>query len=155
MLDANDHVLDYVDAYLHDLLTAQDAGTLEKHCAGCKICQAAMVEARRRFEALQTLPVVEAPEALIRAAQSKIDRYRRRRLTPARVGWLAAAVVLVMFAGLHVYYFTLSASSYDLRILGQSELVAQSGASLRVLLVDHDSGRPVEGAPVEIDLADR
>ena len=109
MLDPNDHVLDYVDAYLHDLLTAADAATLEQHSAGCKICQVAMEEARRRWEAMQTLPVVEAPESLIRAAQAKIDRYRRRRLTPARVGWSAAAVLLVMFAALHVYYFTLVA----------------------------------------------
>ena len=155
MLDPNDHVLDYVDAYLHDLLTAVDAETLEKHCAACKICQVAMVEARRRLEALQTLPVVEAPESLIRAAQSKIDRYRRRRWTPVRVGLLAAAVFFIMFAGLHVYYLTLSASFYDLRILGQSEWLAESGASLRVLLVNHDSGQPIEGVPVEIDLADR
>ena len=33
--------------------------------------------------------------------------------------------------------------------------MAQSGASLRVLLVDHQSGRPVAGTPVEIELADR
>ena len=39
MLDLNDHVLEYVDAYLHDLLSAEDARLLEKHCAGCKICQ--------------------------------------------------------------------------------------------------------------------
>ncbi len=155
MLDPNDHVLDYVDAYLHELLSREDARTLEKHCTTCRICQAAMEEARRRFEALQALPAVEAPESLIRAAESKIDRYRRRRVTPARVGWLAAAVFLIALGGLHVYYLTLSASPYDLKLLGQSELVAESGASLRVLLVNHDSGQPVEGVPVQIDLADR
>ncbi|MHB9045266.1 MAG: MG2 domain-containing protein [Pirellulales bacterium] len=155
MLDPSDHVLDYVDAYLHELLTAKDARTVQSHCAECKICQVAMEEARRRFEALRQVPAIEAPESLIRAAQSRIDRYRPRRLTPARLGWLAAAVFLVAFAGVHVYYFTLSPSPYDLRILGQSELVAQSPASLRVLLVDHASNEPLEGVPVEISLADR
>ena len=155
MLDPNDHVLEQVNAYLHDLLTAEDGRTLEKHCVACKICQVAIVEARRRFEALQAVPVVEAPESLIRAIESGIRHYRRRRLTPVRLGWLAAAVFLVMFAGLHVYYFTLFASSYDLRILGQSALTADSPASLRVMLVNHGSGQPIEGVPVEIDLADR
>ncbi len=155
MLNPHNHVLEYVDAYLHDLLPAADAKALEKHCATCKICQVALQEARRRFDALQSLPVVEASESLIRATQSKIDRYRLRRLTPARVGWLAAAAALIMVAGLHVYYQSLTASSFDLRILGQSELIAQSGASLRVLLVDHGSGQPLACVPVEIDLADR
>ena len=36
MFDPNDHVLNYVDAYLHDLLTVADAETMEKHCATCK-----------------------------------------------------------------------------------------------------------------------
>ena len=49
MLDPNDHVLDYVNAYLHKLLTAKDAETLEQHCAACKICQVALGEARRRL----------------------------------------------------------------------------------------------------------
>ena len=120
MFDPNDHVLDYVDAYLHDLLTGADAATLERHCARCKICQVAIVEARRRLKALQTLPVVEAPESLIRAAQAKVDRYRQRRLTPAPLKWAATALLLILFAGLHVYYLTLSASSYDLKVLGQS-----------------------------------
>ncbi len=154
MLHANDHVLEQVDAYLHDLLTAKDAETLERHCAECRICQVAMEEARRRFEALRGLPEAEVPQRLIQETWAKIERHRRRRLTPALVGWAAAAVFLVMFAGLHVYYLTLSPSPYDLKILGQSELIAQSGASLRVLLVDHDSGRPIADAPVEIDLAD-
>ena len=74
MLDPNDHVLDHVDAYLHDLLTAKDAQTLEQHCAGCKICQVAMDAARRRFEALQTLQVVEAPASLMRKRSSSVRR---------------------------------------------------------------------------------
>ena len=155
MLNPNEHVLEYVDAYLHELLPAADAEALKRHCSACKICQVALGEARRRLDALRTLPPVEAPAALVRAAAARIGRYRRRRLTPARVGLLATAVLLLIFAGMHVYYFTLSPSPYDLRILGQSELWAQSGAALRVRLVDHRNGQPVEGAPVDIDLADQ
>ena len=106
----------------------------------------AMEEARRRLAALHELPPIEAPESLVRAAEAKIADLRRRRRTGVRVAWLAAAILLIPFAGLHIYYLTLSPSPYDLRILGQSALVADTGGSLRVLLVDHDSGRPVEGA---------
>ena len=47
-------------------------------------------------------------ESLLHAVESKVERYRRRRVTPARVVLAAAAVFFVMFAGLHVYYLTLS-----------------------------------------------
>ena len=127
MLDPNDHVLDYVDAYLHDLLTAErrrDPG--ERHCATCKICQVAMEEARRRLEAMQTLPVVEAPESLIQRRPSE-DRPIPAAAADAGSrglgGCRGAAGHVRRLARL---LSTLGASRYDLRILGQSELVAES-----------------------------
>ena len=146
-VDPNDHVLDYVNAYLHKLLTAKDAETLEKHCAACKICQVALGEAQS---------AARGPADALRGRGPRVARPRcgvEDRPLPAapadagprRPG--GGRRVLSPFAGLHVYYLALSPSPCDLRVLGQSELVAQSGASLRVLLVNHDSGKPMEGVP--------
>ena len=155
MLNANDHVIDYVDGYLHELLSANDAETLEKHCASCKICQVALAEARRALRDHAGLARDRSLGGSIQAAQSKIERHEQRPLMPARVKWLAAAALAVALAGLHVYYLTLSASRYELKVLGQSELLAGSEASLRVLLVNHQNGQPVPGVPVEVDLTDQ
>ena len=152
MLEPYDHVLEYVDAYLHNLLSAGKAARLEEHCATCKICKVALEEARRRFEAVQSLPAAEASDRLIRAAEAKIASYRPPKITLARAGMLAAAATVFLFAGLHVYYLTLTASPYDLKVLGQKELLAGSEASLRVLLSDRVNGNPIADAPMEIAL---
>ena len=77
MINPDDHVLEYVDAYLHDaLLSRRDAEQVAAHCEACPICRVALEEARRRQEAMQSLPPIEAPEALIRAALERVDRQR-------------------------------------------------------------------------------
>ncbi len=155
MLSQDDHVLDRVDAYLHDVLPSADAQRVEKHCAACPICQVALDEARKRLSALDTLPVVEASDELIRATEQRVRRYRRRKFTVGRVVFGVAASIAMVLVGFHVYYATLSPSPYDLRVLGQSELLAGSEASLRVLLVNPASGKAIAGVPVEIELAEK
>ena len=85
----DDHVVDYVDAYLHDVLSHDDSRYVEGHCEECRICQVALEEARARFAAVQTLPPVGASEELIRATRKRIDEHRGPWITPKRVGWLA------------------------------------------------------------------
>ncbi len=152
MIPINDHVLDHVDAYLHGVLTRAEAATVERHCAKCPICKVAMEEARKRFTAMRALPVLEPPEELISATQGKIAEAPKFVFTRAAAGLAVAAAAALILACVHIYYATLSPSPYDLRVLGQNELLAGSEASLRVLLVDHETNRPVEGVPVEIEL---
>ena len=153
MLKPQDHVLDYVDAYLHGALLPAQAEVVEQHCQECPICQVALQEARKRFEALQELPVVEASERLIEAAQERITQHQGRRRRWTRVGWSVAATVILCLGGVHLYYLNLSPTPYDLRVLGQTELIANSQASLRVLLVDASDGHALSNVPVDIELS--
>ena len=151
MLTPDDHVLQYVDAYLHDVLYPSEKWQVAEHCEVCPICRVVLDEARKRLEVLESLPPVEASEALIAATRKRIQQFRPPRFTPFRVGLAAAAAVVAVLAGFHLYYLNMAASPYDLRVLGQSELWAGSEASLRVLFQDARNAAPLAGAPVEID----
>jgi uncharacterized protein YfaS (alpha-2-macroglobulin family) len=152
MINPDDHVLEYVDACLHDALSRQDKEQVLAHCAACPICRVALDEARARQGALQSLPPVEAPEALIRRTMERIERYRVARSKWIRGGLLAAAAVVAVLAAANLYYYCLAPSPYDLRVMGQADLLAGADASLRVLLVDPRDAAPWPGVPVEIDL---
>ncbi len=155
MLKPDDHVLDYVDPYLHDVLSASEGALLERHCEACPICQVALEEGRKRLAAMQSVPVVEASERLIRATEERIAAHRQTRWTPRRVG-LAFAAAIVLFLGVtHLYYLNLTPSPYDLMVLGQTELLAGTEGSLRVVVVRHGDQSPVVGVPVKIELAQR
>ena len=152
MIEPNEHVLDYLDGYLHHILSHDDVELLEKHCRSCRICQVALEQARKRFDAMQTLPVVEASEQLLLATKTKIERHRHRRRTALRRGGLVAFVSILILAGVHIYYATLSPSVYDLKVLGQKELIAGSDASLRIVLVNHQTGKALKNVPVDVSL---
>ena len=152
MIFPGDHVVDYVDAYLHEALALDEMRYVREHCDKCQICRLALEEAKRRLQAVQSLPPVEAPESLIQIAEQRIARHRRiRRRTVAAV-WSAIAASMLIAAGMHLYYATLAPSPYDLRILGQAEWTADSRASLRVVLWDRRRDAPIEDVPVKVEL---
>ena len=147
-----DHVVEYVDAYLHELLSDQEMSFVEEHCAQCPICHLALEEAQERFAAMQTLPAVEASEDLIAATQSRIHVSAAASRKRQVIGWSTAAAAALILACVHLYYANLTPSPYDLRILGQTELIPGSDASIRVLMFNRDTRRPVEGVPVDVKL---
>src|SRR5437667_8291369 len=108
MLNPFDHVANYVDDYLHDMVSAAEARTVEEHCRTCPNCQAALAEARKRLAGLQALPPREASEQLIRKIVGTIDAYEHRRRRFRRVfGWgtlVAAAASVLILGSLHLYY---------------------------------------------------
>src|SRR4051794_10088796 len=69
---APEHVHDLVDAYLHEILSPPDRQRIQRHCATCPACQAALAGARLRLEALRTLPPVEATEQLIQRTEQRL-----------------------------------------------------------------------------------
>jgi type II secretory pathway pseudopilin PulG len=153
MLNPSNHVLEYVDAYVHGALVAPDRERLEQHVEACRICQVALEEARKRLAALQSLSVVEAPESLLQRTEQRIREYREPRWTGPKIGLMAAAATILLLAGLHIYYLTLAPSPYDLRVLGQSELLSGAEGSLRVVVLRHDDRSPAVGVPVDVELA--
>src|SRR5206468_4621272 len=60
MIPHTGHVARHVDDYLHDLLDADTASHVTRHCAECPTCAAALEDAQRRLAALQTVPPSEA-----------------------------------------------------------------------------------------------
>jgi anti-sigma factor RsiW len=164
MIQPNDHVLEHVDACLHGLLNDADAAAVRKHCDECPICRVAWDEAQKRFDALAALPAVETSSELIERTERRLEQAatRRRRSLPVR--WferrskmqklaVVAAVLAAMIGSLHVYYLRLSASPFDLRVLGQEQLLSGSETSLRVTVFNQSSQALMAGVPVEVDLS--
>src|SRR5438270_4601815 len=157
MLKPNDHVLDYVDSYLHDVLDDVDAETVQRHAESCRICKVALEEARKRQAALETVPGSEASGQLIHATLTKIDSYERIRRSKHKIGWgaaLAAAACIAFLSSVHLYYLNLSVTPYSLEILGQATLLAGTNGSLRVRVVHHQTGARLADVPVDIELRD-
>jgi hypothetical protein len=159
MTPRTDHVADYVDDYLHDLLDEDGAAHVARHCAECPACAAALEEARKRLTALQSLPPTEAPERLVRATVAAVresaDRPRIRRRYVLGGALVAAAIAAAIIAEFQLHYANLSVSPTDLKILGQTQLLAGAAASLRVCLIDHGTGATLPGVPVRIGLRHR
>jgi hypothetical protein len=156
MLSNSEHVADLVDDYLHALLSPGRAAEVERHCAVCPACQAALEEARRRRTLLQSVPPSEASPRLVRDTLHRIgvhDQKRRRRLRRFFAGGIAAlAACALVLLGMQIHYNRLSASPYDLLVLGQRTLLAATNSSLRIRLMDHARNAALAGVPVTVEL---
>ncbi len=156
MIKPDENPIDYIDDYVHGLLSPEDAEIVERYCEASRLGKVALEEAQKRYEAMQAVAPSEASERLIQQTVGNIDmkEARRNKLRKyyGRTVLLATAASVMIIAALNVYYFRLTASPYDLRLLGQNELLAGSGASLRVAVLDHNTGRPVPGVPVQLAL---
>ncbi|MBI3409682.1 MAG: DUF1559 domain-containing protein [Planctomycetes bacterium] len=156
MAERFDHVLEEVDCYWHDVLTAAENEYLERHCEQCKICKAALEEAERRFTALKAVSASEASAGLVQATLKAIERedakQALRRRWFRRVALVSAAAAILVITSLHVRYWTLAPAPYDLRIVGQTSLQAGTVGSLRVSVVEPRNGTPLADVPVAIEL---
>ena len=91
-----------IEAYIDGELTPAEQGRLEAHAATCAACAAELEDARRLVGALRTLPSLTCPDAVSQALQDRIHQTRR----PTAKRWyapLAAAAVLVLIAGYHLF----------------------------------------------------
>jgi hypothetical protein len=157
-----EHYNDWLDEYLHGLLNPEDAKLVEKHCEQCPSCKTALEQARQRLALLQQPPPAsEASEELIQTILQQVetwerDRPKRRRKVLRRIAGVAAAVVAVVMilGGIQRYYTNLKPPPYDLMVFGQTELISGTHGSLRVRLVNPNSGKALEGIPVNIEMRD-
>ena len=148
-----------VDGYVNELLSPADVEYVERQCEVSPVWQFALEQAQRRQELMLSVPASEASEQLIQDTLSKVKDHERRvghrrRLVVRSFAFAAAACVAVV-GTLHLYYQNLKPSPYDLRVFGQTELLADTDASIRVQLFDRDSASGVSGVPVEINLRDK
>jgi hypothetical protein len=155
MFDGFKHVSDRLDDYVHGVLTPDEAAQVEGHCEACSDCRAELEAAERRLREYRSLPPVEASEQLIQNTLRRVDRHDRLRRVRGRflmTGLVAAAASVLLLIGVQTYYSRLTAGDFDLRVLGQSELLAGSNASVRVQLFDRKTGDAVGGVPVTVEL---
>ena len=156
MIRPDDNILDFVDDYVHGLLSPQDEQLVEQYCERSPLGRVALEEARKRFAAMQAIPPSEASEKLIQQTLGRLDGVERKRAVVVRnIGRaiaLATAASVLILGGLNVYFVRLKPSPYDLRVLGQDELLSGSRGSLRLMLWHRDAERPLPGVPVRIAL---
>src|SRR5262249_25164980 len=152
------HVLDYVDDYWHDGLSAGEDKYIEEHCQRCPICKVALDEAEKRHTAFQAVPASEGSEQLVQKTLARVTdldaRQQRRRRLLRRAILPAVAACVALLGIVHIYFLNLSPSPYDLTLLGQAQLFAGSDGSLRVRVLHHERGQGVNDVPVNIDLLD-
>ena len=92
-----------IEAYIDGELTPAEQGRLEDHAATCAACAAELEDARRLVGALRTLPSLTCPDAVSQALQTRIRQARGKREV-RRWGWAyAAAAVLALIAGYHLF----------------------------------------------------
>jgi type II secretory pathway pseudopilin PulG len=158
MLKSHEHVLQYVDDYLHEVLASADSAYVDDHCQRCQICKAALDQARERYALLEMVPGKEASAQLIEATLKRIETYERRRSQAKRIlMWTAlsaTSATVFLTVGLWLYYRQLALTPYDVKVLGQTALLAGSNASLRIQVLDHPRAAALEGIPVDIELRD-
>jgi hypothetical protein len=147
-----------IDAYLHDLMSPSEAEQFERDCEANPGLKAALGKAAQRLESLQRLPGCEASEELIRTTLAKV---RRRSTTRLRwfayycfgAGGLAAAAAIALVV-LGLYYTNLTPTPWNLEVLGQRTGIPGSPASLRVRVVNEQTGTAASGIPVALYLVD-
>ncbi len=76
-------------AYIDGQLAEDRARGMELHLAGCERCQAECEEIRLGIAALESLPLVEAPEGLWKSIELGLEARQERE--PWRLGWRRAA----------------------------------------------------------------
>lgn len=156
MSHSNDHILDHVDDYHYDLLSAAEMAAIDRHCEQCPECKSAFEAAQRRLQAVRSLPPSEASEGLIQQTLARIQddderrRLRRRRLVRGFLVAVAASVTIL--AVLNIHYANLSASPYDLKVIGQNQLIPGAPGSLRIQLMDRQTGTALAGVPIDVEL---
>jgi hypothetical protein len=146
MRDPVQFTLEHLDDYLHGLLSEEDARFVEEQCEKSNICRAAVEEAQKRYDALRSIPPSEASEQLIRktveGVEMKVTRSRRTWKIFSRTVLAVTAAAVLIIGGLNLYYYNLAPTPYDVRLLGQNELLSGSFASIHVQVIDRRTGRP-------------
>lgn len=176
MSDAVSHVDSLVDDYLHELLSPDEASRVERHCAECAACRDALEAARSLLAALRAVPPCEPSDELIRqtllrlqsaplvdkesAMSSPFSKPVARKRSPwHRRVWLslavAASLVAIAIGVMQSRWQQHAPSPYDLRILGQNQLLQGTPINLRLAVYDRSRNQFAANLPVHVKLVSR
>ncbi|MBL8891877.1 MAG: hypothetical protein JNL67_18015 [Planctomycetaceae bacterium] len=156
MIGPEDNLIDYVDDYVHGLLNERDAALVGRFCETSKLGQAALDDARQRYALFHSLPATVASEELIQRTLDSVADFAQRdakwsSIYRQSVGVLAIAATIIIGV-MTAYYWNLSSSSLDLRLLGQSTWLPDSQVSVRVAAWDMKTSAPHPGLNVSFHL---
>ena len=98
MLFPGDHVVEYVDAYLHDALPHHELEYVARHLETCRVCRVAMEEARARLNAMQALPV-ERERGAILGTRSQSQSSLKKPTVPGAAHAAAIHEVRTVYCG--------------------------------------------------------
>lgn len=158
MNEIHQHIDDFSDLYIHELLSEEQRREFRNHCQHCESCQAVFEKAQKRLETLKNLPIEEVPKPFLKKSilvakklpSDRIELSRWDRIEIAYWSVYAAASVLLLLV---CFFFQWSRPNpFDLVVYSQSQLTIGSQASLRVVLVDRNRKTPLADAPVRISL---
>lgn len=149
-------IFDTVDAYVHELLDPDKAAEVKLRIDNDPVWAAAYEQAIARLDTMRNAPPIEPSQQLIDGAiaavtaraQRDVHRMRLRRA----VAWGLPAAAAIVLAFVHIYFANLTPSPTQMHVYGQDRLHRGAEAALRVSIVNHNTGRPIEGVPVTIDL---
>ena len=82
--------MDFVDAYVHEVLPPDEDEAVAMHCRHCPICQVALEQAEKRFAALRALPAPSVSEQLLGNLEKRLASRRRRHFSPLQTVFAGA-----------------------------------------------------------------
>jgi hypothetical protein len=132
MISLHEHVLDRLNSHLDRTLSPAERAAVKRHCDRCASCQKAL-------------------ERLV--AERRSDRSGVWGAL-STFFWLTLAMAAIVLAGIQLHYKTLTPSPYDLRVLGQTEWLPDTDASIHLRILRHD-GKEEQGVPVTVELMDQ
>jgi uncharacterized protein YfaS (alpha-2-macroglobulin family) len=146
-----------VDDYVHDLLSPEDRKKVEDLCANDPHVAKLLEQAKARLGLLQSLPSVEPSAQLVPETMAKVDEEARKprpfRKVFSFASSFALAAAFLLLLGYQWHVASLRATTIDVALLGQRELLTTSNASLRVRVIDFaKNAEPLAGVPVTISL---
>lgn len=92
------HIQDMAFDYLTGELSADKASAVEAHLAACELCRTEFDAVNHTLKALAEPKTMFAPPDVLDTVKSVI-RHTKPCMVRARLGWTAAATVLLLFAG--------------------------------------------------------
>lgn len=170
------HVDSLVDDYLHELLSPDEANRVERHCAECAACRDALEAARSLLAALRAVPPCEPSDELIRQTLLRLQSaplvdkeltmssttpkpVARKRSPWHRRVWLslavAASLAAIAIGVMQSRWQQHAPSPYDLRILGQNQLLQGTPINLRLAVYDRSRNQFAANLPVHVKLVSR